>query len=111
MEQNIKLKYIKNAKSLNASNLKIEEEERMLDFSRHLAHKSEMPGHAQWEIKTDPQRPCWICDQYIFSLIFWSPSIGFHSENLSDQSKMHVIQQIKDHYPVIPPLNRKNLVE
>ena len=54
MESNIKLKYIKNTKNLNKINLKIEQEERMLDFSRHLAHKTEMPGQGQWDIKTDP---------------------------------------------------------
>ena len=46
MEENIKLKYIKNGKNVNSGDDKIQNEERMLEFSRHLAHKSEMPGEA-----------------------------------------------------------------
>lgn len=61
MEQNIKLKYIKKAMMLHGEQHKFEEDEKILDFSRHLGHKYEMPGQGQWTMQTDPQKPCWVC--------------------------------------------------
>lgn len=46
MEQNIKLKHIKNSLALSGGHEKFTNEERILEFTRHLGHKFEMPGQA-----------------------------------------------------------------
>ena len=41
-----------------------------------MGHKYDIPGSRQWKIITDGQYECWVCSREIYSIIFWSPSIG-----------------------------------
>jgi len=40
-------------------------------LTRFLGHRPEMPGSGQWRMITDKTSECWICDQQVYSLIFW----------------------------------------
>lgn len=67
-----------------------------------------MPGSAQWLPQTSAHNPlesCWVCGQWIFSLIFWSRSIGLHvknkADNMSEATKVNIIAQLEKHYPKI----------
>lgn len=59
-----------------------------------------MPGSAQWKLYSNiddldysdlshgSQNDCWVCDQHIYSLIFWNELIGKQEElpfDVSDQ--------------------------
>jgi hypothetical protein len=83
-----------------------------LEFVRQLGHKFEIPGSGQWKMFTDKENAlhtCWVCDQWIYSLVFWSPSIGV--KNACDYKKINFdlrdkfIQTVSKNSPVIEPLN------
>lgn len=57
-----------------------------------------MPGSARWGVHCEQDmlrrenqgalffeegfnRKCWVCDQWIYTIIFWSKSIGFHCQS------------------------------
>ena len=42
-----------------------------LIFTRQLGHKQEMTGFGQWKMQTKEQEVCWVCDQWVYSYIFW----------------------------------------
>lgn len=100
VEENLKLKHIKHSMKLHDHRFDIGalRGERTLNFCRHLGHKYDMPGSAQWVPHTDPKNPletCWVCGQWIFSLIFWSKSISqkikLKSESMSQETKINII--------------------
>jgi hypothetical protein len=71
-------------------------DEKLLIFQRMVGHKEEMPGSGQWKILTEKGDQCWICDKHIYSLIFWSPSIGHSMQiDLDDGEKNRIISQIE----------------
>jgi len=55
----------------------------MLIFHRKLGHKVAMPGSGQWRMiatEQDPEERCWVCNQDVFSLVFWSRDFGIKSQ-------------------------------
>ena len=76
----------------------IEPERRNLVVTRKLGHKSDIPGSGQWVVHTNvldienpgspsvkPCQECWICDQHIYSIVFWNEYIG--SVNISNYNQ------------------------
>ena len=57
----------------------------------------------------NPLGECWICGQWIYSLIFWSESIGDLHSDFRGMKQYHakesVINQLRKHYPQIEPMN------
>lgn len=55
----------------------------MLIFNRKLGHKIEMPGSGQWQMistSQDPEERCWVCNQDVYTLIFWSRDFGIKTQ-------------------------------
>lgn len=62
-------------------------------FQRVLGHKAEMPGSGQWQMLTEKADECWICDRHIYTLLFWSPSIGHStSVDLDEIERSRIVQ-------------------
>jgi hypothetical protein len=63
----------------NHDKIKEIEKSKKLEIVRYLGHSFDIPGSAYWNIFTNEKSlydSCWICDYRIYSLIFWSKSIG-----------------------------------
>jgi len=51
-------------------------------ITRHLGHKSEMnnqPG--QWQMLTKDKSQCWVCDKWLYALVFYSPHRAMEHNN------------------------------
>lgn len=48
-----------------------------MSISRYLGHMIDMPRMGQWQMETsgDPET-CWNCNNWMYTLIFWNPTIG-----------------------------------
>ena len=80
----------------------------MLVLTRQMGHKNEMPGLAQWRVRDRDysKQSCWICDQEIYCLIFWSKTIGKKEEvQVSNPVKERLVEQILEQSPTIDPIN------
>ena len=55
-----------------------------LIFDRVLGHKHDVPGSGQWRQLTELNEKCWVCQDHIYTLIFWSRRIGWQCENQID---------------------------
>ena len=51
-------------------------EDGKLIFMRYLHHKNDIPGVGQWQIMTQRQDHCWLCDKEIKGYIFWCPTMA-----------------------------------
>ena len=52
---------------------------------------------------------CWICDQRIYTLIFWSESIGFQAaEKVNAKTRKIVMDQIRSKYPTVSAINTED---
>jgi hypothetical protein len=56
-------------------------ENNKLIFDRILGHKNDVPGSGQWRQLTKVNEKCWVCQDHVYSLIFWSKKIGWQCEN------------------------------
>eukprot|EP00347_Sterkiella_histriomuscorum_P002614 403367462 len=73
-------------------------ENQKLIFQRYLGHKEDIPGIGQWQMLTS-QNPndspacceCWVCNKYIYTLIFWSKCIEYQ---LNDDYHQNEIDQL-----------------
>ena len=53
----------------------VSEKQRFI-IQRKLGLKDAIPGSGKWEIITEENKECYICDHQIFTIFFWSPTIG-----------------------------------
>lgn len=52
---------------------------------------------------------CWICDQRVYTLVFWSESIGFQAaEKVDAKTKKIVMDRIRSNYPAVSPINTED---
>ena len=55
-----------------------------LVLTRIIGFKEQIPGSGQWRLSTSNAHPCWHCDQWIYSLIFWdAETIGQNAKKNS----------------------------
>jgi len=45
-------------------------------LTRKINHNLEIPGSAEWYLYKDKCSSCYICDRKIYTVFFWSPTIG-----------------------------------
>jgi hypothetical protein len=58
-----------------------------------------MPGSQQWCILNNPYDPlekCWIYEQWIHTLIFWSPSLGSYLQEFKSIQHTRFKEKIVD---------------
>jgi hypothetical protein len=58
-----------------------------------------MPGSQQWCILNNPYDPlekCWIYEQWIHALIFWSPSLGSYLQEFKSIQHTRFKEKIVD---------------
>ena len=68
-----------------------------LIFERQLGHKDDIPGSGQWRQLTKPSQKCWICANYIYTLVFWTKAQGWSDEDqIEPQVEDALIRQIED---------------
>jgi hypothetical protein len=70
-----------------------------------------MPGSAQWTLHENPYDAtgrCWIDEQWIHSLIFWTPSIAVLASDYTlprfATYREKIAKQIKKYYPTLEPI-------
>lgn len=80
LQEGLKLRSVKDSK-LRQDPLRmggnLENARNKLIIERVIGHKKEIPGIGQWKQLVQIPDKCWICDQRVFSIIFWSTKIGF----------------------------------
>ena len=47
-------------------------DENKLIFERQIGHKLDLPGIGQWRQLTADDQNCWVCDQYTYTIVFWT---------------------------------------
>lgn len=85
LREAVKIKHINNGKRIvqNGST-----EDKFIDIgsklilSRYLNHKQDIPGAGQWQLITDKQDHCWICDHEMRGYVFWHRSMAGKSSKL-----------------------------
>lgn len=45
-------------------------------LTRKLGHHLEIPGSSDWTLHKENYSQCYICDRKIYTVFFWSPTIG-----------------------------------
>jgi len=47
-------------------------------LQRFLGHKKDIPGSENWQIlnKSQPSHKCWICDNWVYTIVFWTREFG-----------------------------------
>ncbi|CDW89852.1 UNKNOWN [Stylonychia lemnae] len=80
---------------------KIDSDNKKLIFQRFLGHKAEMPFSGQWQMLTEPLHDhCWVCDKWTYTLIFWSPNIGYFSSIEIDMlQREKILEQVREYNP------------
>jgi hypothetical protein len=106
MVEFLKLRDIKKSISENTHTYGVKDlQDKHLEVIRSLGHQYEMPGSAAWVVE-DKQEDCWVCDQSIYTLIFWSPSIGRNfSYKINEELKQKAIETITSYNPFLEPIN------
>jgi len=61
-----------------------------------LGHKAEMPGSGCWDMLTGTGDSCWVCDKWIYTLIFWNENIGYRTNMELDLFEKDKIQMQMD---------------
>ena len=54
--------------------------EKKLVFTRFLGHKSDIKNSGQWKL-LKPSENCWICDDWVYTLFFWSKKSGRRADD------------------------------
>ena len=52
-------------------------------FERQLGHKEELPGSGQWRMLTEANQKCWLCNNHIYTLVFWTESYAWAQSKFS----------------------------
>lgn len=76
---------------LRRSDIEMRQDGRDMVLTRFIGHREDMPGSGQWKMQTEIEKDkCWHCDNWMYSIVFWSPKIGEYIENryLGVQKKM-----------------------
>lgn len=56
-----------------------------------------MPGSGQWRQIGSMKQKCWICQDAIYSLIFWSKEIGWNaSKDIDDKVEENMIKKVEE---------------
>ena len=64
---------------------------------RYLHHRDEIPGSAQWQILTDKNEHCWLCDKEAKGFIFWTPGLANFSNKIiqtNDGEKRNIFNEL-----------------
>lgn len=73
----------------------LQRDDRLCVLTRFNGHKGEMPGSpGQWQMFQGQHEECWVCDKWIFSLVFFNPA-RLESKSLWDnchEMKNHIIR-------------------
>ena len=51
-----------------------------LIFERKLGHKFDIPGSGQWRMHNLDHESCWMCDNGIYTLVFWNKAFGWKDD-------------------------------
>ena len=71
-QQNVRLKPL-----ICRRDVSLRPDGRDLSLTRQLGHRETIPGSGQWQMLTDgAPDACWHCDNWLYTLIFWSPTIA-----------------------------------
>ena len=62
-------------RKLDDVSMGIEINENKLVFTRQLGHKIDIPMAGQWKMVDDTEK-CWICENHVYTLFFWSRKTG-----------------------------------
>lgn len=63
-------------------------------IQRILSHKHDLPGHHKWSFMADEHTSCWMCDQWAYTIVFWSrpfaktyyePELGVQEKKMRTQ--------------------------
>jgi hypothetical protein len=66
-----------------------------LVFQRYMGHKAEMPGSGQWQMLTEKHDHCWVCDKWIYGIVFWNPRVSNQTQIEIDYfEKTKIMEQI-----------------
>ena len=56
----------------------------ILVLTRHHGLDQVIPHSSQWEILTEVDDECWLCESHIITCYIWTPRIGFLSMNKNE---------------------------
>ena len=111
LRESVKIKQINSGKRIvqnGATDDKFFDIETKLILMRYLHHKETVPGSGQWQIMTQKDEHCWLCDKEMKGFIFWSASTGQVSDKvlkISDGERMNIfneLEEIQAHRFIIP---------
>ena len=71
-----------------------------LIFQRILGHKDELQGSGQWYessersvgYKPHPKNTCWMCENHVYTVIFWSRSFAFKMTPILNKEQTEVVR-------------------
>ena len=66
-----------------------------LIFQRWVGHKPDIPGSGQWQMLTEKHDQCWVCDKWIYGIVFWSPNVSNQTQiDIEYFEKTKILEQI-----------------
>lgn len=81
-------------------------------LTRKIGHQLEIPGSSDWQLHRENSNQCYICDRKIYTVFFWSPSIGQiegYDTGLSSDDQYRIAKLILDERDTDPKRHKTSI--